>query len=181
MDLVPNQAQQPMALKTTPTYWQTSSEAVRLHLKPPLRRRREAQTSMPLWTFSTHRVRAARLFLRQQSRRHQQIYSVVWPLRLRRRAHLRREVLRRTRPTTRTTSQSRSRCNVAEALLWFFLFEVFFCISVVLIKASIAMMLIRIAGPMKRFIWSLYACIAVFTIMNVVSLFYIVFQCSPVS
>lgn len=50
-----------------------------------------------------------------------------------------------------------------------------------MIKASIAFMLVRVAGPMTRYRWSLYICTALFTAMNIISLFYIIFQCQPVS
>lgn len=86
---------------------------------------------------------------------------------------------------TEALKVSLSSCTIHCLLLtyhqWFFLFEVFYCISIIFIKTSIAFMLVRIAGPMKNFVWSLYACIAVFVTMNLIALFYIVFQCQPVS
>ena len=71
--------------------------------------------------------------------------------------------------------------QVESALLWFFLFEVFFCIAIVLIKLSITFMLARVAAPMKKFIWGLWIMASLVTIMNLISLFYIVFRCNPVS
>lgn len=64
---------------------------------------------------------------------------------------------------------------------WFFLFEIFYCICVILVKLSISFMLIRVAGPMEKYRHTLYAVSAIFTIMNLIALFYIVFQCQPVS
>lgn len=67
------------------------------------------------------------------------------------------------------------------ALLWFFLFEVFFCIAIVLIKLSISFMLARVAAPMRKFVYGLWVMAALVTTMNLISLFYIVFRCKPVS
>jgi hypothetical protein len=69
----------------------------------------------------------------------------------------------------------------AENCQWFFLFEIFYCISIIFIKLSISFTLIRVAGPMRRYIYSLYVCSALFTISNLIALFYIIFQCKPVS
>jgi len=64
---------------------------------------------------------------------------------------------------------------------WFFLFEIFYCISIICIKLSISFTLIRVAGPMQKYIYSLYVCSALFTVSNLIALFYIIFQCKPVS
>ena len=65
--------------------------------------------------------------------------------------------------------------------LWFFLFEVFFCISIIFIKLSIAFMLARIASPMRHYVYALWSLSALVTLMNLVALFYIVFDCAPVA
>lgn len=69
----------------------------------------------------------------------------------------------------------------AKGRLWFFLFEVFFCITIILVKLSIAFTLARIAEPMRPYFYALFCAAALVTIMNTVALFYIIFQCSPVA
>lgn len=69
----------------------------------------------------------------------------------------------------------------ADFCQWFFLFEIFYCISIICIKLSISFMLVRVAGPMQKYIYALYVCSALFTISNLIALFYIIFQCQPVS
>jgi hypothetical protein len=64
---------------------------------------------------------------------------------------------------------------------WFFLFEIFYCIAIIFIKLSISFTLIRVAGPMQKYTYSLYVCSTIFTISNLIALFYIIFQCKPVS
>jgi len=64
---------------------------------------------------------------------------------------------------------------------WFWLFEVFWCISVIPVKLSISFLLVRIAGIKQAYVYSLYAVCALTTIMNLIALFYIVFRCAPVS
>lgn len=71
--------------------------------------------------------------------------------------------------------------EVETALLWFFLFEVLFCIAIIFIKLSITFMLVRVAAPMKKYLWGLWFMAALVTIMNLISLFYIVFRCNPVA
>jgi hypothetical protein len=41
-------------------------------------------------------------------------------------------------------------------------------------------MLMRIASGMKKYMYSLYTVSIMFTLMNLVALFYIIFHCSPV-
>ncbi|KAI7241592.1 hypothetical protein KC343_g1944 [Hortaea werneckii] len=65
--------------------------------------------------------------------------------------------------------------------LWFFLFEILFCITIIFIKLSISFMLARIAAPMKKYVWALWFMAGLVTLANLVSLFYIIFQCSPVA
>ncbi|KAK4542624.1 hypothetical protein LTR36_006673 [Oleoguttula mirabilis] len=69
----------------------------------------------------------------------------------------------------------------SQGRLWFFLFEVFFCISIILVKLSIAFMLARIADPMRPYVYALWTASALVTVMNLGALFYIIFQCSPVA
>jgi len=64
---------------------------------------------------------------------------------------------------------------------FFFLFEVFWCVSIIPTKLSISFMLMRIAGPKRTFVRSLWAVSALFTTMNMIAFFYIIFECKPVS
>jgi hypothetical protein len=68
-----------------------------------------------------------------------------------------------------------------EGLFWFFLSEIFYCISIILIKLSISYMLLRIANGQKAYVWSLYVTMVLFTSMNLIACFYVIFQCWPVS
>lgn len=63
---------------------------------------------------------------------------------------------------------------------YFFFFEIFYCAAIIPVKLSISFMLMRIASPMKGYVWSLYGISAMFTLMNTIAFFYIVFQCNPV-
>lgn len=66
-------------------------------------------------------------------------------------------------------------------LMYFFLFEVFYCASIIPIKLSIALMLIRIAQNRKYYVWAQWAMMGLFFIADGGALFYIIFQCTPVS
>ncbi|KAH8900015.1 hypothetical protein GQ53DRAFT_835996 [Thozetella sp. PMI_491] len=66
-------------------------------------------------------------------------------------------------------------------LFWFFLFEVFYCVTIIPIKLSISLMLVRIAQGRKAYVWSQYVVMGLFTTMNLIAAFYIIFQCSPVA
>ncbi|KAH9809540.1 hypothetical protein Tdes44962_MAKER06148 [Teratosphaeria destructans] len=66
-------------------------------------------------------------------------------------------------------------------MMFFFLFEIFWCLSVVPTKLSISFMLMRVAGPLRTYTWLLWGMSALFTVMDLVAFFYIVFQCTPVS
>ena len=70
--------------------------------------------------------------------------------------------------------------QISNALLWFFGFEVFFCLTIIPVKLSISFMLIRISGHRREYIWALGIISSMFVVMNLVSLFYIIFQCQPV-
>ncbi|EME87043.1 uncharacterized protein MYCFIDRAFT_110806, partial [Pseudocercospora fijiensis CIRAD86] len=67
------------------------------------------------------------------------------------------------------------------AMMWFFFFECFFCLAIIPIKLSISFMLIRVAGPKRNYIYALWAMSSFFIIMNLISFFYIIFRCNPVS
>ncbi|KAK6859984.1 hypothetical protein PG995_003620 [Apiospora arundinis] len=66
-------------------------------------------------------------------------------------------------------------------LFWFFLFEVFYCVTIIPIKLSIGYMLVRIAQNRKGYIYAQYVIMAMFTTMNLIAALYIIFQCNPVS
>ncbi|CAG5184112.1 uncharacterized protein ALTATR162_LOCUS10916 [Alternaria atra] len=68
-----------------------------------------------------------------------------------------------------------------QGMQYFFFFEVFYCAAIIPIKLSISFMLIRIASRRKTYIYSLYAVSAMFIVMNLIALLYIIFQCAPVS
>ena len=67
------------------------------------------------------------------------------------------------------------------AYFWFFMFEVFYCVTIIPVKLSIGYMLVRIAQNQKAYIYGQYAIMGMFTVMNLIAALYIVFQCSPVS
>lgn len=66
-------------------------------------------------------------------------------------------------------------------LMYFFLFEVFYCGTIIPIKLSIALMLIRIAQNRKGYVWSQWAMMTLFILVDGGAMFYIIFQCTPVS
>ncbi|KAK7928801.1 hypothetical protein PG985_005799 [Apiospora marii] len=66
-------------------------------------------------------------------------------------------------------------------LFWFFMFEVFYCVTIIPVKLSIGYMLVRIAQNKKEYIYGQYGIMAMFTIMNLIAALYIIFQCNPVS
>jgi hypothetical protein len=63
---------------------------------------------------------------------------------------------------------------------FFFFFEIFYCIAIIPIKLSISFMLIRIASRKKAYTYAVYAISVMFTLMNLIALLYIIFQCKPV-
>ncbi|KAK4098870.1 hypothetical protein N658DRAFT_431025 [Parathielavia hyrcaniae] len=65
-------------------------------------------------------------------------------------------------------------------LFWFFIFEIFYCVNIIPVKLSISLSLIRIAENRRVYVHVQYAVIAMFTIMNLVAGFYIIFHCNPV-
>ncbi|KAJ4385656.1 hypothetical protein N0V93_010085 [Gnomoniopsis smithogilvyi] len=68
-----------------------------------------------------------------------------------------------------------------KGLMYFFLFEVFYCGTIIPIKLSIALMLIRIAQNRKGYVWSQWAMMTLFFVVDGGAMFYIIFQCKPVS
>ena len=68
-----------------------------------------------------------------------------------------------------------------DGMRWFFVFEVLFCIAIVFVKLSISFMLARVATPVRAYMYILWTASALVTVTNLIALFYIVFQCSPVS
>ncbi|ORY63386.1 uncharacterized protein BCR38DRAFT_436705 [Pseudomassariella vexata] len=68
-----------------------------------------------------------------------------------------------------------------QGLFWFFLFEVFYCVSIIPIKLSISFMLVRIAQNRKIYVYSQYGMMGIFTTMNLIAALYIIFQCNPVA
>lgn len=66
-------------------------------------------------------------------------------------------------------------------LMYFFLFEVFYCAAIIPIKLSIALMLIRIAANRKLYVYAQWAMMGLFFVADGGALFYIIFQCTPVS
>ncbi|KAK5116842.1 hypothetical protein LTR85_009102 [Meristemomyces frigidus] len=78
------------------------------------------------------------------------------------------------------------------AMKWFWLFEVFWCLSVIPVKLSISFMLGRIAVAKRPYVIGLYVISAILTIMTLLGVFYIIFRyawnpttpggsCQPVS
>ncbi|OJI96161.1 hypothetical protein ASPVEDRAFT_77940 [Aspergillus versicolor CBS 583.65] len=62
---------------------------------------------------------------------------------------------------------------------FFLIFEVGYCAAIIPIKLSISWMLIRVAEGRKVYIYIQYATIAVFTVMNVIALIFILTNCIP--
>ncbi|KAL4882178.1 hypothetical protein BJY04DRAFT_217500 [Aspergillus karnatakaensis] len=68
----------------------------------------------------------------------------------------------------------------AEGQKFFLIFEVGYCAAIIPIKLSISWMLIRVAEGRKIYIYIQYATIAVFTLMNVIALIFILINCIPI-
>ncbi|KAF2651340.1 hypothetical protein K491DRAFT_607097 [Lophiostoma macrostomum CBS 122681] len=69
---------------------------------------------------------------------------------------------------------------IESAYFWFFMYEVFYCTSIIFVKLSIAFMLNRIAGNKKIFIYINYGIMALCASTNLAAALYIIFQCNPV-
>lgn len=64
---------------------------------------------------------------------------------------------------------------------WFWLFEIFWCMSVIPVKLSISCMLGRIAVAKRPYMIVLYVMSGLLTFMTLLGMFYIAFRCTPVS
>ncbi|KAI4927831.1 hypothetical protein J4E85_006343 [Alternaria conjuncta] len=69
---------------------------------------------------------------------------------------------------------------VETAYFWFFLYEVFYCTSIIFVKLSIAFMLNRIAGRRMVYIYINYGIMGLCAATNLAAILYIIFQCWPV-
>ncbi len=56
-----------------------------------------------------------------------------------------------------------------------------YCFTIIPVKLSISLMLIRIAESRRGYIYAQYIIIAMFTVMNLIAALYIIFQCNPVA
>ncbi|KAL4802346.1 hypothetical protein BDV18DRAFT_65413 [Aspergillus unguis] len=63
---------------------------------------------------------------------------------------------------------------------FFLIFEVGYCAAIIPIKLSISWMLVRVAEGRKAYVYIQYATIAVFTLMNVIALIFILINCIPI-
>ncbi|RDW62890.1 uncharacterized protein DSM5745_10001 [Aspergillus mulundensis] len=63
---------------------------------------------------------------------------------------------------------------------FFLIFEVGYCAAIIPIKLSISWMLVRVSEGRKKYVYTQYAVIALFTIMNIVALIFILTNCIPV-
>jgi hypothetical protein len=68
----------------------------------------------------------------------------------------------------------------AEGQKFFLIFEVGYCAAIIPIKLSISWMLIRIAEGRMMYIYIQYGVIALFTLMNVIALIFILINCIPI-
>ncbi|EOD44827.1 hypothetical protein UCRNP2_8462 [Neofusicoccum parvum UCRNP2] len=66
------------------------------------------------------------------------------------------------------------------ALKDFFLFEISYCVTVLLVKLSIAMTLMRIAGGKPLYQWIIRGTIALFSTVIVMVCLYILLECQPI-
>lgn len=71
---------------------------------------------------------------------------------------------------------------VETGFFWFFIYQVFYCTSIIPVKLSIALMLNRIAvgTQMKWFRYTNYGFMALCACSNLASALYIIFRCNPV-
>lgn len=63
---------------------------------------------------------------------------------------------------------------------FFLIFEVGYCAAIIPIKLSISWMLIRVAEGRKLYLYAQYAVIAIFVVMNIIALIFILINCIPV-
>ncbi|TKA65866.1 hypothetical protein B0A55_07942 [Friedmanniomyces simplex] len=67
------------------------------------------------------------------------------------------------------------------ALMWFWLFEVLWCLAVIPVKLSISFMLGRIAVAKRPWVIGLYIISVLVTTITLLGFFYIIFRCTPIS
>ncbi|PWY95941.1 hypothetical protein BO94DRAFT_141569 [Aspergillus sclerotioniger CBS 115572] len=68
----------------------------------------------------------------------------------------------------------------AEGQKFFLIFEVGYCAAIIPIKLSISWMLVRVAEGRKLYLYAQYAVIAIFVLMNIIALIFILINCIPV-
>ncbi|RAL07156.1 uncharacterized protein BO97DRAFT_266420 [Aspergillus homomorphus CBS 101889] len=68
----------------------------------------------------------------------------------------------------------------ADGKKFFLIFEVGYCAAIIPIKLSISWMLIRVAEGRKVYLYIQYVVIAIFVIMNIIALIFILINCVPV-
>ncbi|PWY82142.1 hypothetical protein BO70DRAFT_371111 [Aspergillus heteromorphus CBS 117.55] len=68
----------------------------------------------------------------------------------------------------------------AEGQKFFLIFEVGYCSAIIPIKLSISWQLIRVAERRKAYLYGQYLVIAIFAIMNVIALIFILINCIPI-
>ncbi|CAG8007353.1 unnamed protein product [Penicillium nalgiovense] len=68
----------------------------------------------------------------------------------------------------------------AEGKKFFLIFEVGYCAAIIPIKLSISWMLIRVAQGRKAYLYVQYVVIAMFVLMNIIALIFILINCIPV-
>ncbi|CAP86737.1 hypothetical protein E8E15_010465 [Penicillium rubens] len=67
-----------------------------------------------------------------------------------------------------------------EGKKFFLIFEVGYCAAIIPIKLSISWMLIRVAQGRKAYLYAQYVVIAMFVLMNIIALIFILINCIPV-
>ncbi|OQE81605.1 hypothetical protein PENNAL_c0040G07590, partial [Penicillium nalgiovense] len=67
----------------------------------------------------------------------------------------------------------------AEGKKFFLIFEVGYCAAIIPIKLSISWMLIRVAQGRKAYLYVQYVVIAMFVLMNIIALIFILINCIP--
>ncbi|KAJ5233304.1 uncharacterized protein N7469_005070 [Penicillium citrinum] len=81
---------------------------------------------------------------------------------------------------TSTLAKPGNKKYSAEAQKFFLIFEVGYCAAIIPIKLSISWMLIRVAEGRKFYVYVQYTVIAMFTLMNIIALIFILVNCIPV-
>ncbi|KAA8615528.1 hypothetical protein PtrV1_10924 [Pyrenophora tritici-repentis] len=80
-----------------------------------------------------------------------------------------------------TLARPNNESYVELAYFYFFLYEVFYCTSIIFVKLSIAFMLNRIAGRRVVFVYINYGIMCLCATTNLGAALYVIFQCDPVS